>query len=74
EVDAFLPAYHPEHEFLDPEHPMSIGTFTDPNYYMEARHDMQVAMEKSKEIIKKVNMEFEEAFGRSYDFVESYKC
>jgi len=74
EVDAFLPAYQPEHEFLDPEKPMSIGTFTDPNYYMEARHQMQVAMDKSKDVIKKVNKEFEEAFGRSYDFVESYKC
>ena len=74
EVDAFLPAYQPEHEFLDPENPMSIGTFTDPNYYMEARHEIQVAMDKSKEIIKKVNKEFEEAFGRSYDFIESYKC
>ncbi|GAB4305874.1 MAG: pyruvate synthase subunit PorA [Methanobacteriaceae archaeon] len=74
EVDAFLPAYQPEHEFLDPEKPMSIGTFTDPNYYMEARHQMQVAMDKSKDVIKKVNKEFEEAFGRSYDFVESYRC
>lgn len=74
EVDAFLPAYQPEHEFLDPENPMSIGTFTDPNYYMEARHEIQVAMDKSKDIIKKVNKEFEETFGRSYDFIESYKC
>ncbi|MCC7557780.1 MAG: pyruvate ferredoxin oxidoreductase, partial [Methanobacteriaceae archaeon] len=74
EVDAFLPPYKPEHEFLDPEKPMSIGTFTDPNYYMEARYEMQVAMEKSKDVIKKVNKEFEEAFGRKYDFVESYRC
>ena len=30
---------------------------------MEARYEMQVAMEISKDVIKKVNKEFEEAFG-----------
>jgi pyruvate ferredoxin oxidoreductase alpha subunit len=34
EVDRFLPSYNP-YAFLDTENPMSIGTFTDPNYYME---------------------------------------
>ena len=53
---------------------MSIGTFTDPNYYMEARHDMEVAMEGAKEVIKTVNKEFAEKFGRKYDLVENYMC
>jgi len=74
EVDAFLPPYKPEHSFLDPEHPMSLGTFTDPNYYMEARHDKEVAMEKSKDVISEVNKEFAEKFGREHGFVENYMC
>lgn len=52
---------------------MSLGTFTDPDYYMEARHDMEVAMEGAKDIIRRVNKEFEEVFGRKYDLVEKYK-
>lgn len=72
-VDKFLPAYSPEHAYLDPKRPMSIGTFTDPAYYMEARHDMELAMERAKKVISKVNKEFEDAFGRKYDFIEKYR-
>ncbi len=74
EVDAFLPPYQPKHSYLDPKDPMSLGTFTDPNYYMEARHDMEVAMENAKDVIRSVNKEFGEKFGRSYDMIENYMC
>ena len=74
EVDEFLPPYRPKHSYLDPKDPMSLGTFTDPNYYMEARHDMEVAMENAKDVIKSVNKEFAEKFGRNYDLIENYMC
>lgn len=74
DVDKFLPPYKPTHSCLDPEHPMSLGTFTDPNYYMEARYDMEIAMEGAVDVIRKVNQEFEEVFGRKYDLVENYRC
>lgn len=73
DVDLFLPSYQP-YAFLDVEKPMSIGTFTDPNYYMEARYAIEEAMEKSKEVLSKANKEFAEIFGREYDFVETYRC
>lgn len=73
EVDQFLPPYKP-YVFLDPENPMSIGTFTDPEYYMEARYAIEAAMERSKGVIAKANKEFAEIFGREYDFVEPYRC
>jgi len=60
EVDQFLPPYKP-YAFLDPENPMSIGTFTDPEYYMEARYAIEEAMERSKEVIAKANEEFAQA-------------
>ena len=61
-VDKFLPPYVPEHAFLDPKQPMSIGNFADPNYYTEARHDMDVAMTNSIEVIQKTGEEFAEIF------------
>ncbi len=73
DVDNFLPPYEPVN-YLDPEDPMSLGTFTDPDYYMEARHDIEVALEGAKEVIKNVNKEFGEIFGRKYDLVENYRC
>lgn len=74
QVDRFLPEYKPEHAFLNPEAPMSLGTLTDPDYYMEARYQIEEAMENSLEVIEKTNQEFEEIFGRKYDLVEEYKC
>ncbi|WP_409199864.1 pyruvate synthase subunit PorA [Methanobrevibacter sp. DSM 116169] len=74
DVDKFLPPYQPKEAFLDPKEPMSIGTLADPNYYFEARYAMEIAMEKSMQIIKDTCKEFEEIFGRKYDVVENYKC
>ncbi|EKF85845.1 pyruvate synthase subunit PorA [Methanobacterium formicicum] len=73
DVDQFLPEYKP-YAFLDPEHPMSIGTFTDPEYYMEARYAIEASMEGSKKVLAKAYHEFEEVFGRKYDLIETYKC
>ncbi|MDD3753874.1 MAG: pyruvate synthase subunit PorA [Methanobacterium sp.] len=73
EVDQYLPPYKP-YAFLDTENPMSIGTFTDPDYYMEARYAIEGAMEKSKEVMVQANQEFAKIFGRKYDLVEKYKC
>lgn len=74
EVDEFLPPYEPTHAYLDPKDPMSLGTFTDPDYYMEARYALEVAMENARNVIKEVNDEFEKVFDRKYGFVENYMC
>ncbi len=73
-VDNFLTEYKAHESYLDPQDPRSLGTFTDPNYYMEARYQIQVAMEKSRKVIEKVNQEFKEIFGREYGFIEEYHC
>lgn len=61
----FLPPYKAEHSFLDPNIPMSVGTLADPDYYFEARHDMQLAMERSipiflKKLVKSLKKNLEE--------------
>ncbi|MDI9619171.1 pyruvate synthase subunit PorA [Methanothermobacter sp.] len=73
EVDTFLPEFQPQ-VVLDPDKPMSLGTFTDPNYYMEARYEVEMAMERSRKVIAKACQEFSEMFGREYGFVEEYRC
>lgn len=73
EVDEFLPPYKPEHSFLDPKQPMSVGTLADPDYYLEARHDMSVAMQESISVIERTCEEFKDIFGREYGLIESYK-
>jgi pyruvate ferredoxin oxidoreductase alpha subunit len=73
DVDSFLPEFQPQ-VILDPDEPMSLGTFTDPNYYMEARYEVEKAMERSRKVIEKACSEFSEIFGRDYGFVEEYRC
>ncbi|RBQ23346.1 Pyruvate synthase subunit PorA [Candidatus Methanobinarius endosymbioticus] len=74
QVDSFLPKYKPEHAFLDPKQPKSLGTLTDPDYYMETRYQLEKAMENSIEVIEQVSKEFKEIFSREYGLVEEYKC
>ncbi|MDI6819209.1 MAG: pyruvate synthase subunit PorA [Methanothermobacter thermautotrophicus] len=73
DVDSFLPEFQPQ-VMLDPDEPMSLGTFTDPDYYMEARYEVEKAMERSRKIIERACREFSEMFGREYGLVEEYRC
>ncbi len=72
-VNEFLPPYVPKYQFLDTEKPMSIGNFADPEVYTELRHDIQVALDNSMEVIKNVGKEFGEKFGREYGLIETYQ-
>lgn len=73
-VDAFLPAYKPEHH-LDPKHPKTFGPVAYPNVYMEFREAQEKAMQEAISVITKVNSEFCKAFGRSYGngLIEEYE-
>ena len=72
-VDEFLPPYKPKHSFLDPNEPMSVGTLADPDYYLEARYSMSVAMKESLNVIEDTCKEFAEIFGREYGLIDPYK-
>ena len=74
DVDKFLPPYKPDHTYIDPKEPMSIGTLADPNYYFETRYQMEIATRNSLQVTRDTCKEFEEIFGRKYDLVENYKC
>lgn len=74
QVDKFLPDYVPKYSYLDPEKPVTVGSFSDPRFYMEARHAMQVAMDKSIDVFENAFKDFEEIFGRHHDLIDTYRC
>ena len=75
EVDKFLPAYKPEHAYLDPERPMVLGSFTPPEYIQEARYQTEESMNNARRVIKEVTKEFGKTFGRDYGgLIEKYRC
>lgn len=73
EVDSFLPKYTRGYSYLDPEDPMSLGTLADTESYLEIRHEMEIAMEHSLDVIEEVGKEFGDLFGRYYGLIEEYK-
>jgi len=72
QVDKFLPPWNAPFK-LDVENPFSYGLMAGPDRYMDLRYEVQGAMEKAQEIIRSEFKEFEKAFGRSYQPVETYR-
>ncbi|MEW6070303.1 MAG: pyruvate synthase subunit PorA [Candidatus Thermoplasmatota archaeon] len=73
EVDEFLPPYKPLFT-LDTKNPKTFGSFCSPEYYMEFKHKVAEAMEKSAEVIDEIFAEFKTKFGREYKKIKSYRC
>ncbi|MEL7622391.1 MAG: transketolase C-terminal domain-containing protein [Clostridiales bacterium] len=73
-VDAFLPKYLPEHVKLDPERPMAVDPLT-PGAYLQYYRELHMqAMDNAKKVIRQVNDEFAQLFGRSYGgLVDTYR-
>lgn len=64
-VDDFLPPFKPDYK-LDPEEPMTFGTYALPSDYMEFKWEQQRAMENAKKYITQINSEYGKTFGRTY--------
>jgi pyruvate/2-oxoacid:ferredoxin oxidoreductase alpha subunit len=65
-VDAFLPAYEPDHVLLSPKKVMHLSVTVNDHYFMEYKYQQQEAMENAKTVIGEVDEAFGEKFGRNY--------
>jgi pyruvate/2-oxoacid:ferredoxin oxidoreductase alpha subunit len=73
-VDQFLPPYDPEHVLLSPKKVMHLSVYVSDQYFMEYKYQQQEAMENAKKVIKEIDQDFGEAFGRSYGgLIQSYR-
>ncbi|MBS4014848.1 MAG: pyruvate ferredoxin oxidoreductase [Candidatus Latescibacteria bacterium] len=72
-VDQFLPRFELKTK-LDLSHPSAYGGLTNPDHYFEIRYKIQKAHEQALAVIKSVNDEFNELFGRKYGVIEAYRC
>ena len=73
-VDEFLPPYEPDHVVLDPDNVMRLQVLTTDLYFMEYKYQLQEAMDNAKAVIKAVDAEFGDRFGRSYGgLVQPYR-
>jgi len=72
EVDKFLPPFNYNLK-LDPDSPVSVGTYAPPHIYPEIKKAQEVALVNTKETIKTIWKEYGDLFGRYYNPVETYR-
>jgi pyruvate/2-oxoacid:ferredoxin oxidoreductase alpha subunit len=73
QVRSFLPPYVADKQ-VDISDSHSFGNLASPDGYMELRFMIQKAMEDALEVIRRVDEEFGQHFGRSYGLVKPYRC
>lgn len=73
EVKDFVGTYCPEEYLLNPGKPVAVGPYSVSNYAMEARHNQELAMEASKDVIIEVAKKYKELSGRGFELFEEYK-
>lgn len=61
----FVKEYKPPFS-LDTNNPVTLGTYATPDYYQEFKEEQQMAMNKAKNVIKKINNEFSKKHRRKY--------
>lgn len=73
QVDTFLPPYQPR-SYLDPENPLTFGTYAEPDKYTETRYALQQAMDRALEVFPEIQAEFAKIFTRQLPGpVEGYR-
>ena len=73
EVNSYLPPYKP-YNVLDAKNPISMGMYATPEYYMEFRYELDQAMLRSADVIRRAGKEFGEKIGRDYSsLIEEYR-
>jgi len=73
-VDDFVGVYNPDHVYLDPKRPITIGSFAPPDVYQEFKYAQYKAMMDSEKVVDEVFADFEKRFGRHYQKVTGFQC
>jgi len=72
-IDAFLPPYRPLH-WLDPEHPLTFGSYAEDDVLMELKYMIQAAMDQAKEKIGDISSDFNRITGHPVGgLIETYQ-
>ncbi len=72
-VEAFLPPYRPLH-MLDPEHPLTFGSYAEDDILMELKYMVQAAMERAKGKFGEISSDFHRLTGHSgLGLIETYQ-
>lgn len=72
DVQKFLGAYRPRCTALDPEHPVTIGSYMNEPDTLNNKYQLHLAMEQARTAIPAIFSDYKDLSGRSYAAVEGY--
>jgi pyruvate ferredoxin oxidoreductase alpha subunit len=72
-VEEFVGEPKVMYSLLDVDNPVTHGAVAMTDSYMEFKRQQRDAMEKAYKVIREVGEAFEEAFGKRYEHIETYK-
>jgi len=72
-VSEFIGELKPMYSLLDVDNPVAHGPVAMTDSYMEFKRQQRDAMMKAYKVIREVGEAFEEAFGKKYEHIETYK-
>lgn len=73
DVRNFLGKYKPEYHSLDPNKPLTFGSYMNEPDLINNKYQLHLAMEEARNVIPTVLDEYSKLTGRSYNIVECYK-
>lgn len=74
DVQHFLGRYQAPYTVLDPENPISIGSYMNEPDLGNNKYQLHLAMEEAREVMQQVFQEYETLTGRFYPEVEAYRA
>jgi pyruvate ferredoxin oxidoreductase alpha subunit len=72
-VEEFVGEPKVMYPLLDVDNPVTHGAVAMTDSYMEFKRQQRDAMEKAYKVIREIGEAFEEAFGKKYEHIETYK-
>jgi pyruvate ferredoxin oxidoreductase alpha subunit len=72
-VKNFVGVYNPEKYLLKPDESLAVGPYSVSPYVIEMKRAEYEGMVNAKRVVAEVSADFEQTFGRKYEFFEEYR-
>ncbi len=74
DVQEFIGKYQAPYTALDPEHPVTIGSYMNEPDLTNNKFQLHLALEESRQVASDIFVEYAELTSRRYDVVEGYRA
>lgn len=73
DVQEFIGKYNPEYTVLDPDNPITIGSYMNEPDLLNNKYQLYLAMQEARQVIQDTFNDFAKLSGRTHNIVDGYK-